>query len=155
MLSRRVSVSSEVVKMTKAENIKKFASAVIDLAKQAQTISDAAINLKQMQKEASAAKPAFEFDAAKLEKAASAVLTLFGDRATVTKDGLTRVWNANPNSVVDSLVKVASTAVERKVQDQGIVAVKKTASSHKGEIPASNKRNALHESFNTIFGIGR
>lgn len=137
--------------MTEAQTLKKFASAVIDLANHAQILSDAAVNLKQMQKSASAA-PAFEFDADKLEKTATAVARIYGDRAAVNKDTLMRVWGANPNTVVDSLLKVASDMAERSVKDQGIVAVKKTA-NHQGEIPAGNKRNSVHDSFNAIYGI--
>ena len=137
--------------MIEAQVLKKFASAVINLAERAQTISDAAANLKQMQKEASD-QPTFAFDAEKLEKTASAVASLYGDRAAVNKDTLLRVWNSKPNTVVDSLLKVASDAIARKVNDQGIVAVKKTA-SHQGELTVGNKRNSVHDSFNKIYGI--
>lgn len=136
--------------MTEVKTLKKFASAVIELAEQAKTFSQAASNLKQMQKEASST-PEFAFNADKLEKTANAVASLYGDRASVNKDTLLKVWNSKPDTVVDSLLKVASDAIERRVKDQGIVAVKKTA-SHQGEIPVS-KRNSVHEAFNAIYGI--
>lgn len=142
--------------MTEAQTLKKFASAVIDMATAAKTVYAKASNLEKMQKEASA-KPAekISFDAAKLEKAASAVASLYGDRAAVNAGNLTKIWNANPNAVVDSLVKVASDAVASKVREPGMIAVKKQASSVKAKVELPTRANSNQDAFDAAFGLGR
>lgn len=137
--------------MNDIKMLKKFASAVIENADTACALADRAINVRKMQKEASAKK--IEFDAAKLQKAASAVASLYGDRAAVNADSLQRVWNANPNAVVDSLVKVASDSVEAKVREPGMVTVKKQASSVKAKSEMPRKANSAHSAFDLAFGL--
>ena len=110
--------------MTDIQVLKKFASAVIDFAGQAHALAGMVDNYRKMHKQASA-KPAFNTE--KMQKAASAVASLYGDRAAVSPDMLMRVWGKNPNALVDSLVKVASDAVANKVREPGMVTVKKTA----------------------------
>lgn len=138
--------------MNDVQMLKKFASDVANMADTACAMSDRVINLRKMQKEASAKK--IEFDAKKLSKAASAVASLYGDRAAVNADSLQRVWSANPNAVVDSLVKVASDSVEAKLREPaGMVAVKKQASSAKVKSEMPIRANTAHEAFDRAFGL--
>jgi len=142
--------------MTEAKVLKKFASDVIAMAETAKTLHKAASNLRQMAKEASAKQPEkIEFDAAKLEKAASAVASLYGDRAAVNAANLQKIWNANPNAVVDSLVKVASDAIASKVSDSGMVTVKKAASAAKAKAELPRRANSAQDAFDAAFGLGR
>lgn len=140
--------------MTEAQVIKKFASAVIDMTHQALTLHKAASNLRQMAKEASARR-AVEFDGAKLEKAANAVASLYGDRAAVNSANLQKIWSANPNAVVDSLVKVASDAIASKVTDSGMVTVKKAASAAKAKAELPRRANTAQDAFDAAFGLHR
>jgi len=137
--------------MNDIQMLKKFASDVVNMADTACALSDRAINVRKMQKEASAKK--IEFDAKKLSKAASAVASLYADRAAVNADMLQRTWSANPNAVVDSLVKVASDSVEAKVREPGMVAVKKQASSAKVKSEMPKRSNTVHDAFDRAFGL--
>ena len=140
--------------MNNAQVIKKFASGVITLAQQAKTIAAAAQNLYQMKKSASAEKAAVELNDAKLTKAASAVAAIYGDRASVNADSLKQIWSANHNTIVDSLVKVASDLQGRTAEkSEKLVSVKKQASA-KPAVETSTK--ASHQSaFEQAFGIVR
>jgi hypothetical protein len=142
--------------MTEAQVLKKFASAVIEMATAAKTIHAKASNLEKMQKEASA-KPEekISFDEAKLQKAASAVASLYGDRAAVNAGNLQKIWSANPNSVVDSLLKVASDAVAAKVREPGMVPVKKQASAAKTKVEMPKRANTATDAFDVAFGLHR
>lgn len=137
--------------MNDIQMLKKFASDVVNMADTACALSDRAINVRKMQKEASAKK--IEFDAVKLQKAANAVQSLYGDRAAVTADKLQRIWSANPNALVDSIVKIASDSIESKVADQGVVTVKKQASSIKTKTEMPRKMNSAHAAFDIAFGL--
>ena len=140
--------------MNDAQVIKKFASGVITLAQQAKTIAAAAQNLYQMQKSASAEKAAVELNDAKLSKAASAVAAIYGDRASVNADSLKQIWSSNHNTIVDSLVKVASDLQGRTTEkSEKLVSVKKHASA-KPEVKGPAKES--HQSaFEQAFGIVR
>lgn len=142
--------------MNDAQVIKKFASGVIALARQAQTMAKYASNLRQIQKAASAKETAQQLNDAKLSKAASAVASLYGDRASVSADSLKQIWSSNHNTIVDSLVKVASDyAGQRATGDSDkFVSVRKQASATKPAAPASNK-NTAQSAFEQAFGISR
>lgn len=139
-----------------AQVLKKFASDVIGLANQVKAISAMAVNLKKMQKEASAKEASLVLNDVKLRKAASAVASLYGDRAAVNADSLIRIWSGNHNTMVDSLCKLASDAVASRVDsgaNQMVTvkrgdAVKKTASDVGGNKPSTHSA-----SFDSIFGL--
>ena len=149
--------------MTDLEVVKKFAAEAKTLAKEASAMADAFKKAtedleaaQKLAKEASdKAAAAPSFDEQKLQKAANTVATLYGDRATVTPESLLKVWGTNPNFVVDSLVKVASDSIAKRVQEPGMVSVKKpvvekSASNYSVVSPdaASHRK-----SFDEIFGI--
>ena len=141
--------------MNDAQAIKKFASGVITLAKQAQAMAKYATNLRMMQKAASAKEETAKLNDAKLSKAASAVASLYGDRASVNADSLKQIWSSNHNTIVDSLVKVASDyAGQRAISaDTKLVSVKKQASA-KPVVKVSSK-NTAQSAFESAFGINR
>lgn len=139
--------------MTDIQVLKKFASEVIDLAHSAQEMAQCAVKSAKMHKAASekaaAVKP---LNDEKLTKAASAVASLYGDRATVNADTLTRVWGADHNTLVDSLLKVASDRIAEKVKEPAMVVVKKSASQ---AAPKASRGRSHSDAFDEIFGIGK
>jgi hypothetical protein len=139
--------------MTDIKVLKKFASEVIELAQSAQDMAKRAVEAHQMQKQASAKAPEVKpLNSEKLEKAASAVASLYADRSSVDAQTLGRVWSADHNTLVDSLLKVASDRIAEKVKEPSMVVVKK-ASSKVNSKPA---RGLSHvDAFDQIFGIGK
>lgn len=140
--------------MTDIKVLKKFASEVIELAHSAQDMAKRAVEAHQMQKEASAktvevVKP---LNSEKLEKTANAVASLYADRSSVNAQTLSQVWNADHNTLVDSLLKVASDRIAEKVKEPSMVVVKK-ASSKADSKPARGLSHA--DAFDQIFGIGK
>jgi hypothetical protein len=87
----------------------------------------------------------------KLAKAASAVASLYGDRAAVNADTLTKVWSANHNTMVDSILKLASDRIAEKVKEPNMVVVKKASVA----APKAQKSQSHRDSFDEIFGIVR
>lgn len=141
--------------MNDAQVIKKFASDVIELAKQAQTMAKYASNLRQIQKAASAKEEPKQLNDAKLSKAASAVAALYGDRASVNADSLKQIWSSDHNTIVDSLVKVASDYAGQRVinADNKLVSVKKQASAK--PVAKVISKNTAQSAFESAFGINR
>lgn len=141
--------------MNDAKTIKKFASGVIELAKQAQAMAKYASNLRMIQKAASAKEETEKLNDAKLTKAASAVAALYGDRASVNADSLKQIWSSNHNTIVDSLVKVASDYAGQRAAGNSdkLVSVKKQASAKPVERTAA--KSTAQSAFEAAFGISR
>lgn len=138
--------------MTDIQVLKKFAAEVIDLANNAKIMAKCAADASIMHKEAKAneAKP---LDQEKLNKAASAVATLYGDRASVSADMLKNVWSSNHNMMVDSILKLASDRISDKAaKEPNMVVVKK---ANVGAAPKTPRGMSHRDSFDEIFGIVR
>lgn len=140
--------------MTEAKVIKEFASNVMALAKQASAMADYTINLRTLQKEASAKKEAEALNEQKLAKAANAVAQLYGDRAAVTPDKLVQIWSGNHNTIVDSLTKVASDLCSKhaeKAVAEKFVSVKKTATA-RNSAASVQSGDMCNDAFDAAFG---
>ena len=141
--------------MTDFELLKNFAAEADTLAKEASVLAGMAKQANADLTAAQAAIPA-PLSSERLQKAASAVATLYGDRASVTPESLQRIWGADHNTIVDSLFKVASDSISKKVQEPAMVSVKKPAveKSASAEFSAVSVDTAAHrKSFDDIFGI--
>ena len=137
--------------MTDIKVIKKFASDVVEFANSVKALAESAKNVEQMRKEASAkATDAQPLNADKLAKAANAVASIYGDRASVSPDTLIKVWSAKHDALVDSLFKVASDRIADKVKEPNMVVVKKASVS---ATPKASKGTSHRDSFDEIFGI--
>lgn len=155
--------------MAELDTLKKFAEEVETLAKEASGLAELAKKANadlettkaELDKTASALKEAKEaapapLNAERLAKAASAVVKLYGDRATVTTELLEKIWGADHNTIVDSLVKVASDSITKKVQEPGMVSVKKAPVEKKASDNFSvvSPDSVSHrKAFDDIFGI--
>lgn len=96
--------------MISANSIKKFASDACQVISACQEciaeLSAENMQLRAMSKQASA--PAVELDADLLQKAASAVHTLYGSPANVSAETLADAWKARPSLMLAAINKFAS-----------------------------------------------
>ena len=97
--------------MITADSIKKFASDACQVIGACQeciaALSAENEQLRAMHKQASAAAPV-ELDADLLQKAASAVHTLYGSPANVSAETLADAWKARPSLMLAAINKFAS-----------------------------------------------
>ena len=141
--------------MTDLDVLKNFAASAYQLAASAKVLSGMAKQANAQLKAAVAAIPA-PLSGARLQKAASAVAKLYADRASVTPESLQKIWGADHNTLVDSLYKVASDSISNKIQEPGMVSVRKppVAKNASAQYSAVSVDAAAHrKAFDDIFGI--
>ena len=142
--------------MTDLDVLKDFAAQTLELAKAADQLAGLS---KKAHADLEAAKAAATapLSAERLQKAANAVASLYGDRASVNAETLQKIWGADHNTLVDSLFKVASDSISQKVQEPGMVSVRKPVVAKEAAAPTysavSVDASAHRKAFDEIFGI--
>ena len=140
----------------RADEITNFAKDACDVIELYQGITaKQAERIDVLEKQASAVRKAVSFDAAKLEKAASAVHEAFGQPANYPAEAIAKFWKENPDAMSTTIHKLASKIVamttpaveEQEDTDLGRVISKKASANTTESTIANSKNDVAASSF--------
>lgn len=96
------------------KDISEFAAAAVAVVKQTQDMLHKEANANaELRKQLSQGRST-PLERGKLLKAASAVLTVYGNPSTISADQMADFWEKDPNNMVNTIQKLASARIEQQ-----------------------------------------
>lgn len=139
----------------RADEITNFAYNACNLIELYQNVTESqSRKIDALEKQASYNRGA-RLDAAKLEKAASAVHEIFGKPANYPAEAIAKFWRENPDAMTNTIQKLASkiatmasaTVEDTESEDLGRVVVKKASADDVTNLSATRNNDEAASSF--------